>query len=137
MDPENDLDLPPGENDDLGMPPWISLPKEVRRRVVERMHATYPSEEEANQHRTELIELGMYRLVNHFQGNWKRAIKYARRHSVNPAVWPSFEVGYWQAAYQRTRDRINHLAADPAFRARAQKLFDVVREECARFYAQG
>ena len=119
--------------DDNNMPPWFELPKEVRKRVVERMDFEQPTDSELEQCRTELLEHGMYRLIEHFGGNIRNAIKFARRHSVNPEAWPSFEVEDWQLAHSRTKERIAQRANDPVFLRRSARLFAVVREELARY----
>src|SRR5262245_51893806 len=106
------------------MPPWLELPKEVRRRVVARMDAEAPSASELELYETEMLELGMYRLIEHFDGNIRKAIKWARRHSVNPQGWPT-EIKDWGSAHQRTKERIAQRTNDPAFQQKAMELLSV------------
>jgi len=131
--------------DNTDLPPWMALPPEVRKRILARMEtldaedptiaAQEPSQEDIERYRTELQELGMYRLINHFKGNTRKAIKYARRHVLDPAAFPSYEVKDWEAAYGRTKERIEQRRNDPAFLQQGTELFKVVREELARYYS--
>src|SRR5215472_8562484 len=112
--------------DQTNMPPWLELPKEVRRRVVARFDAEEPaSPSELELCQTELLELGMYRLIEHFGGNVRKAMKHARRHSVNPQGWPT-EVKDWELAHQRVKERIAQRTDDPVFRQKAAHLLAVV-----------
>jgi hypothetical protein len=119
----------------MKMPPWMQLPEEVRRRVVERLGAHEASPEELTRHRTDLIELSMFRLIEHFEGDVGKAIVWAREHQSTKPEWgyPSWHRKDWRAAHTRVRERIAQMAADPEQIAKGYRLFSVVQEEMARY----
>ena len=122
----------------MKMPHWMELPKEVRDRVVKRLGRDYtPSDEELARYRTDLIELSMYRLIQHFAGDIGKAIKFAREHQPEKPEWryPSWHRKDWREAHTRVQERITRMADDPEQIQRGVRLFTIVEEEMARYSA--
>jgi hypothetical protein len=120
------------------LPPWLSLPEEVRRRVVERMNkvqkpCSRPSNEQL---RIELQELGMFRLIRHFKGDVNAAIKYCHQERTSFEPWDpqrSSDSAEWLAAANRTMKRLEARMTNEAELAYSEILMRTVREELDRY----
>jgi hypothetical protein len=116
--------------------PWLGLPVMVRKRVLERYRELYgedsPEDERVQQAQAELADLSAYRLIAAHGGNVGAAIAYAKKHrSRGQAPYPASVLGEghasWQAAFQRTVERLLYPSAE--CREKRERVLALVLEE--------
>jgi hypothetical protein len=113
---------------DPEMPPWLSLPEEVRRRVFERMQHRYGGEgdERTEDYRQELRDLAAHRLIQYY--GLKKAMRKGRDY---PAFGPNPQA--WIEAALRTQKLLLRQLKDPLFMERARWMKAAVAEELAKY----
>ena len=111
------------------MPPWLSLPPEVRERVNARMTQRYgPEPERSVEFTSDLRDLSAMRLIKAL--GLKKAM---RKGASYPGFGP--DPKDWLAAQVRCQTKLHTLTSNPAFIERAHWLKATVTEELTRFLA--
>lgn len=114
------------------IPPWLSLPQDVRERVMERFkqitgHSPENSLADIDPTRS-LMDLGISRLIEMFKGDIKSAIRYAHANASKPQLY-SVKVSDWIAADRRAKALLKRVINDPSIMAEGLLLHQLAAEE--------
>lgn len=118
------------------LPPWTSLPKEVRERATERYREMYGhrASEDAEigleESKSDLADLSKFRLVK-LCGSIRKAMAFAKKHDYETGPHRRKD---WEEACERARQKIL-VFTDPGTREHliGQRVQEIVREELARW----
>lgn len=107
------MNLPPGF-----LPPFMSLPPELRERIKARLQtedAILPEDVVGDDPERALAALSVWRLVGYFGGDISAARAYSRAHSKDD--YPSCVIGSrkkdWQAALKQFQAHRERIASSP------------------------